>query len=304
MEWALETGLSGFLRRGDVCFVDRGFRDVKANLEDRGYTVHMPICKGQRKQLTAAEANASRFVTKIRWAVEAVHGILKQKYRIFDHRIDQNLLPKIGTWFRIVCYLNNEFGKRLMSDQTMFDEVVGRLREMMYVPNTLGDEVAENKWNIVRRPWSEVTSDSIEDFPELTKRDLIIFFTGTYQLSQSVSYLAEMLNTDDTLTLRYHRENTNILKLQVQSRHVNSKEYRCYIDYVPNSIGYAGIKRHYCECYTGARTAGCCSHIAAVAYYLSHARYLARIIKPAEILSALFNSGGHIPVIEEDSDED
>ena len=71
----------------------------------------MPVCKDARAQLTAAQANESHFVTKLRWAVEAVHGILKKKYRFFDHRIDNHLLLKVGVLFRIVSHLNNVYGK-------------------------------------------------------------------------------------------------------------------------------------------------------------------------------------------------
>ena len=63
------------------------------------------------------------------------------------------------------------------------------------------------------------------------------------------------------------KETKNILKIEVRSRHVNSKTYKCFIDYTPNSIGHLGIKWHYCECANGNRTIGCCSHVAAVIYY-------------------------------------
>ena len=52
------------------------------------------------------------------------------------------------------------------------------------------------------------------------------------------------------------------------------------------------------------KTVGCCSHIAAVIYYLSHSRYLSRIINPAEVLNKLSDFEGAQPVIEEDSDDD
>ena len=311
MEWAIKnTDLGNFLHSGDVCFVDRGFRNVEDFLKRRGLTVLMPVCKAPGAQLTSEEANRSRFVTKVRWAVEAVHGIIKQKYRIFDHRIDNKLLPKIPSMLRIACHLNNHFGKRLISDESMFDEVVQRMMQMKDVTNSLAEEVRVNRWNLIRRDWIDVSSDSIEDFPELSERDLKIFYTGTYQLSQSVSYLAEMLDDDGKLKLKYLREHGHpqeerrILKLQIQSRHVRAKQYRCYINYIPNSTTCAGIRGHYCECKNGARTVGCCSHVASVVYYLSHARYLSRIIRPAEILSKLFSHGAPIPVIEEDSDED
>lgn len=62
--------------------MDRGFRDVSAYLEDKEFRVLMPALKGNRPQLSTIESNESRFVTKIRWAVEAIHGILKQKNEI------------------------------------------------------------------------------------------------------------------------------------------------------------------------------------------------------------------------------
>jgi len=47
-----------------------------------------------------------------------------------------------------------------------------------------------------------------------------------------------------------------------------------------------------------------CSHIAAIVYYLAHARYLSKLLKPAEILSKMFQQDDIILVIEENSDED
>jgi len=49
---------------------------------------------------------------------------------------------------------------------------------------------------------------------------------------------------------------------------------------------------------------GYCSHIAAIVYYLAHARYLSKLLKPAEILSKMFQQDDITPVIEENSDED
>ena len=90
----------------------------------------------------------------------------------------------------------------------------------------------------------------------------------------------------------------------IRSRHINSKTYKCNIEYKPDSIGYGGILRHACDCANGLRTAGSCSHIAAVIYYLSHARYKSKIIRPAKILCGLFTSEDIDPVIDENSDED
>ena len=56
----------------------------------------MPALKGKRNQLTTKEANQSRFMTKIRWSVKSGHEIIKQKYRLLDHIIDNKLLPMLG----------------------------------------------------------------------------------------------------------------------------------------------------------------------------------------------------------------
>ena len=93
--------------------------------------------------------------------------------------------------------------------------------------------------------------------------------------------------------------------MKVRSRHINRKSYQCYIDYVPISTSYTSIKRYTCDCANGNRTVGCCSHVAAIIYYLSHGRYKSKIVNPSETLTHLFDvTDGTTAVIEENSDED
>ena len=306
MKIALEdpNGLQTLLKPGDICIVDRGFRDVTSYLEERGYRVLMPALKYKRNQLTTAESNASRHVTKIRWVVEAIHGIIGQKYKLLHHQMDNKLLPKVSLYCKIACFLNNTFGKRLNSDVDLCDEIVERMSSQNIAENSLSVEVENQHWNRRKIPFNQLSSNDLLDFPEMTEKDLKILFTGSYQLSQAISYLAELMDEENTINLRCLKERNNIIKFEVRSRHINSKTYRCYIDYAPNSIGYSGVKRYCCECANGNRTVGCCSHIAAIIYYLSHARYLSKIVRPAEILSKIFNNEHVTPIINEDSDED
>ena len=102
----------------------------------------------------------------------------------------------------------------------------------------------------------------------------------------------------------YVRETPNMIKVDVWSRHVRSKTCKSFVEYEPNSIGYVGIKQHYCKCLNGNRTDGCCSHVTAVIYYLSHIRYLSKIAKPAEILSSLCITQNIAAVIHDDIDID
>ena len=100
--------------------------------------------------------------------------------------------------------------------------------------------------------------------------------------------------------MHYLLENITILKCEVKSRHINRKVYKCYVHYASNTIGCGGIKEYVCDCANGLRTVGCCAHVATIIYFLSHARYLSKIIRPAQILTNLFHVEKVEPVINED----
>ena len=292
------------LQEEDVFVLDRGFRDVVQDLEDEGYRVLMPSLKGKRKQLTTEESNKSRLVTKIRWAVEAVHGIIGQQFKLLHHQFDNKALHNIKAFVQIACFLFNTYGKRFQSDVDMTDVIVERMNQQFQVENSLARQVEEEKWSRRTTPFNDLSSEDLQDFPEMTEKDLKIFFTGGYQLKQAVSYLAELIDKDGVFRLKYLKETPQIIKVQVRSRHINSKTYNCFVDYKPDSTGYGAINRWCCECANGNRTIGCCSHVAAVVFYLSNGRYRSKLINPASILSDLFVDDDTVPVIDEDSDDD
>ncbi|KYM96062.1 hypothetical protein ALC62_13283 [Cyphomyrmex costatus] len=79
----------------------------------------------------------------------------------------------------------------------------------------------------------------------MTKKDIKIFFTGSYQLSQAVSNLAEMVDKNGKLNVEYVKDVKNILKLNVPSRHISRTTYRCFLRYKPNSIGVSHRHLYY-----------------------------------------------------------
>ena len=182
----------------------------------------MPALKGNRPNLSTTKSNESRYVTKLRWVVEAVHGILGKKYKLLHHELDNKLLPKAGAYCRISCFLNNLFRKRLNSDKDdggLQGIIIERMLNSNQNENTLALEA---------------------------ERDLKIFFSGTYQLGQAVCYLAELMDDSNNINLKYIKIKPNIIKVLIRSRHINSKTYKCYIEYKPNSIGCSVILRHAC----------------------------------------------------------
>jgi hypothetical protein len=61
-----------------------------------------------------------------------------------------------------------------------------------------------------------------------------------------------------------------IISSHFYSRHSNSTEYFVVLKYIANDENSIQWK---CSCLSGQRTCGCCSHIAALIYYLSFARF-------------------------------
>jgi len=69
-----------------------------------------------------------------------------------------------------------------------------------------------------------------------------------------------------------HAQEADILKLKLQFRYISSKQYQIWIWYEKD--GFDPIKGYRCQCKTGTRTVGCCTHIACVLWYLEYYRYI------------------------------
>ena len=127
-----------------------------------------------------------------------------------------------------------------------------------------------------------------------------------------MSYLAEKFTKNDSFLIFKNKhlltqDGSKIITTKIQSRHTSSKQYRVYIRYLPISETIIErpdhIKSWFCECKNGARTLGCCCHIAALLYYLAYARHLKyqSLKKPAFFLNSIFPRD--LPQSEENSDK-
>jgi len=63
-----------------------------------------------------------------------------------------------------------------------------------------------------------------------------------------------------------------------------------YVEYEPNGEHYESIKMYMCQCKSGLRTVGICSHISSLVWYLGHGRYLDSIQSSTEPLENIFNN--------------
>ncbi|XP_008553228.3 uncharacterized protein LOC103575255 [Microplitis demolitor] len=297
------SGLKKLLLPNDIFIVDRGFRDVVEFLNDKGFNVLMPAFKGNKLQLSTEEANISRNITKIRWVVEAVHGNIAQKYKLLHYSFDNKMLPKLELLCKTIGFLHNTYEKRLHSDSSLSNIIVQYMKSRMDIENTLSQEVQSQHWNRKKNTLKCLTASELLDFPRLTEDQLKILFTGSYQFSQAISYLAEIMDDQNNLSVQYVKSAPNFIKAEVKSRHINRKVYRIYIHYIPKGNDYNSILRYCCDCPNCKRTVGCCSHVAAIIYYLSYGRYLSRIVRPAEVLTKLFATQSVPIVINYNSDD-
>jgi hypothetical protein len=129
--------LCDLFQEGDVILLDRGFRDAVATLEtDYKLRVKMPaLLANKQKQLTAEQANHSRFVTKCRWPVEVLNSFLKKSFKALKE-VPNKSLPHTLKDYRIAGALINAFHKRLISDKKNYKIVVANMKRLVSNENS------------------------------------------------------------------------------------------------------------------------------------------------------------------------
>ena len=157
------------------------------------------------------------------------------------------------------------------------------------------------------------------DMPMLTMEELTIFFGGTYQLRNAVNYYADHRDQNGDFVfeianenldvnfiqnnLNVERENAQLLKAKIDSRHCGSVAYYVYvlIDRSLNNVD--AIVSHCCTCMSGLRENGACSHVATVIWYFSWARHQRSLPLPGSDLENIFNLGLEITNDDDDADD-
>lgn len=265
------SALLDWLWPEDLLVLDRGFRDSLDTLQEYNLVPKMPSLLRSGSQLDTLSANESRLVTKIRWVVESVNGMIKQ-WKMLGQVIPNTQIPYIGDYVRIVSALCNAYKPPRKQAASADDQIIAqRMLALSKKENTLQKRVESNGWNRKTVIWEELVAESLEDFPQLTMEDLRRVTIGVYQLKQAASYTREHLTDEGDYILYSHKEEADIVRVRIQSRHTSAKQYQLWIQY---ENGFDPIKGWYCQCKNGARTVGCCAHIASVLWYLGFYRHL------------------------------
>ncbi|VDI64698.1 Hypothetical predicted protein [Mytilus galloprovincialis] len=166
--------------------------------------------------------------------------------------------------------------------------------------NNIKTMVEEENLMRKRTVYQTVNSFELTDFPVLTLDDLRELTMGIYQIKQAPLYTREHLAEESGLyELHLVRDKPNLIRCKIQSRHTNSAVHTLWIEY--NSDTVTGW---YCTCKAGARTVGCCAHIASVIWFLGYQRYsLIKSGPSGGFLSSVMDASD-MPLTDSDSDSD
>ena len=304
-----------------IFIVDRGFRNIIDAVRERGYQIEMPaFLPTNQKQLETLVANKTRFVTKLRWPVEAVNGQIKQHYRYFDKTVFNRTLHNAPIDFTICCALLNYLKNGGLASDVGNPEIFLRMNRLMFKPNRLQLLVSTNNLTRKSSNFQLMTDDPTSNgFPRLTLDQLKIFCCGSYQIKMALCYYAEHVKTDGRYEFSIQKESQlfdyasvgiehpptslKLFKAKINSRHSKSTRYFIFVLLNTEKQGIDAIEEHYCTCKVGARTVGCCAHIASLVWYLTFACYEPTIKLPAQSLSSYFVELRSFSEIDENPDQ-
>ena len=100
-----KCGTLDLIERGDNVMADRGF-DIADLLSHKDATLNIPPFLGQRKQLTATEAEETQRIAELCIHVERAIGRAKN-YRILSNIIPIILAGVASEMFALCCHLTN-----------------------------------------------------------------------------------------------------------------------------------------------------------------------------------------------------
>jgi hypothetical protein len=264
---------------------------VEGIFRAHGLEFHAPKSKAPRaKQLTTENANYTRAVTKVRFIVEQFFGRLQSKFKFFSGRVRNVSLEWDSQAYKICAALLNMFHKRLVPDAA-YPGTVQRLLERMEVENHLQDVISESRPSLARTRlnFERIRHDSIgQDFPQLTKADLYSISLGPYQINNALSYFGQNRD-DDPQNAPFQLEryqhlidfqayeidieppNAVLVRGQIKSRYSSTTVRKAFVLFDTSLAGVDAVREWYCDCTNGSRTAGCCSHVMSVVWYLCFA---------------------------------
>lgn len=186
-----QLSFDNILNAGDIFLVDRGFRDAVRFLQNKKFNVQIPafIQKGTNGQLTTTQANKSRLVTKMRFAIEAANGRMKNKWSLFQKIIPSILTTNLMADYKIGAALLNSFSKPILCEKEDFFNIGSRMMRSVHTKNELARINSAKFKNTQKRHFGSFEGQLY--FPRLNQEQIKNISLGNYAIRQAISYVAE-----------------------------------------------------------------------------------------------------------------
>lgn len=125
-------------------------------------------------------------------------------------------------------------------------------------------------------------------FP-LSEEDVRQLTFGTYQIRQANSYIREHVDETGQYAIDVSQMESDLIHCRLQSRHSSSTLYNLWIKFTD-----CAVTSWYCQCKSGARTLGCCSHICSVIWYLGCYRHNCNVIETRGYETSVDDAGEYV----------
>ena len=282
--------------------VDRGFRDFIFVMQALGLDVARPPFLDSKKQFSAGEASQSRCITKVGWLVKAANRCIKQ-FKYFANTIHNFSLIYLESDLSIVCALINRYQRPITTSKPEDAEISQKITKLFHQTNKIQlvcnfnhnflyklfrviiQLLEENNLTKRHSQWETINHDEIMDsFPIMSEEDIgdltfgnnfcfelslqIYLHVGAFQIKRARSYTEEKCFTMNlTGIVDYSVQRckilSNLIRVPTQSAHSNRIVYHPTIQFTNEQVlGW------WCDCFTGARVLGCCSHISSAIWFL------------------------------------
>ncbi|CAF5013088.1 unnamed protein product, partial [Rotaria sp. Silwood1] len=258
----------------NVVVLDRGFRDSVEIMEELGLNVALPSFLNGRHQFTTDEANQSRYVTKIRWMVEAVNSRIKQ-FKFLSNTVQNSSLPYLEQYLSIACALINRYQSPLKTNTSEDAEIGQKMIALRNQKKKFETFLDKNNLKKQSSKWERLNhTDIMDEFPVLCENDIVNNISlGIFQLKRARSYAEERAATTNlTGPVNYPiyrcKDFPDIIRAPTRSAHKNRITYNPTIKFTSNEI-----LDWWCDCTIGNGSIGCCSHIASFIWFLSYERW-------------------------------
>jgi hypothetical protein len=183
-------------------------------------------------------------------------------------------IPSIGDDFKFVCALINTYKPPRVKINADRDNLAEKMLDLLNKKNSLKRMVEKNNYKRMNRNNKSFNVNQL-NFPALSLDYIKELTLGVYQLKQAKSYTQEHLNDNGLYEFEFITEKKDLIKIKLISRHLSNTIYRYDINNKQEPI-----KAHYCDYKAGARTIGCCAHVASALWYLGYAIYNPKLLQP------------------------